>query len=97
MCFCKSEPPTQEARVANCCRDRDIFSGQPHQTLTHLHIVGTHYWNFCYKMASPGTRMPPSAGSLAQTEWICSVCGDVKRKAGVCSTLSAEAKRKPVA
>ena len=38
-----------------------------------------------------------SAGSLAQTEWICSVCGDVKRKAGVQSTLSAVVKRKPVA
>ena len=30
-----------------------------------------------------------SAGSLIQTEWICSVCGDVKREAGAHCALSA--------
>ena len=44
---------------------------------------------FALLIASPGTRTPSSAGSLAQTEWICCAYGDVKRKAGVRSTLSA--------
>ena len=72
-------------------------SGQPHQTLTHLCVARMHYWDFYHKVTSPGTRTPSSAGSLAQTEWICCAYGDVKRKAGVRSTLSAVATRKPVA
>ena len=50
--------PAKIYKKNDSCNSTSKIPKQLRQTLTHLHIVGTHYWNFCHKMASPGTRTP---------------------------------------